>query len=498
MKHQEFLQHLSNLSKKPINLKEALVDDPVEPGKAKAPGDAGGRVAKAAYDSTLGAYGDYWNREMSRVSATDAAAAERMDREIGELEQAYGTLENPGPILKAIKSGEITGKQASEMAKNWKKRAEANQAEDKVQNWFETGERVADTAFNVTTDALTFTPAFGVAAGLKGLKSAVDTSKAYAGVPTYKSKEENIQSAVEQGVGSVTLGGIKYIRPITQYGVGLGKKAAEKTVEKVAATKLGKPVVDTGRKVVQKTEEITGAVSQKAGQLTQQAKEKVIASTPQAVKDAAARAASTARNVNQRFAYDPAGAAGGAIIADFTTPEEAGMGERLGRIGTGMFIGGKIAPGLLKPLEAGFKQSSLGRGVAAVERTVDTALGMAKNIHKMPGAMVDQAVRDTLKTGRPPVTAPDDTIERAERIVRGLNAAEQAAKEGRQTAARDLAARDQRSELARDVHKADQAAARDEAMRAAEAARDEAARLRRNELIKKGKIKPEPPTEGPQ
>ena len=472
MKHQEFLQHLSNLSKKPKNLKEALVDDPVEPGQAKAPGDVGGRVAKAAYDSTLGAYGDYWNREMNRVSATDAAAAERMDREYDDLQK----------VEELLKSGQITGKQASEMARTWKKRALANQGEDKVQNWLETGERVADTAFNVATDALTYTPAFGVAAGLKGLKSAVDTSKAYAGVPTYKSKEENIQSAVEQGVGSVTLGGIKYIKPITQYGAGLGKKAAEKTVEKVAATKLGKPVVDTGRKVVQKTEEIAGAVSQKAGQLTQQAKEKVIASTPQAVKDAAARAASTARNVNQRFAYDPAGAAGGAVIADFTTPEEAGIGERLGRIATGMFVGGKIAPGLVKPLEAGFKQSSLGRGVAAVERAADTALGMAKNIHKMPGAMVDQAVRDTLKTGRPPVTPKQSNISSA-------HAAEQG--EARVATAHQT---EQGDAKLFDVHAAEQG----EAKIAAQKARDEAARLRRNELIKKGKIKPEPPTEGPQ
>jgi len=472
MKHQEFLQHLSNLSKKPMNLKEALVDDPVEPGKAKAPGDAGGRVAKAAYDSTLGAYGDYWNREMNKVSATDAAAAERMDREYDDLQK----------VEELLTSGQITGKQASEMTRTWKKRALANQGEDKVQNWLETGERVADTAFNVATDALTYTPAFGVAAGLKGLKSAVDTSKAYAGVPTYKSKEENIQSAVEQGVGSVTLGGIKYIKPITQYGAGLGKKAAEKTVEKVAATKLGKPVVDTGRKVVQKTEEIAGAVSQKAGQLTQQAKEKVIASTPQAVKDAAARAASTAKNINQRFAYDPAGAAGGAVIADFTTPEEAGIGERLGRIATGMFVGGKIAPGLVKPLEAGFKQSSVGRGVAAVERAADTALGMAKNIHKMPEVMVTQAVRDTLKTGRPPIAPKQSNISSA-------HAAEQG--EARVATAHQ---REQGDAKLFDIHAAEQG----EAKIAAQRARDEAARLRRNELIKKGKIKPEPPTEGPQ
>lgn len=455
-----------------MNLKEALVDDPVEPGKAKAPGDAGGRVAKAAYDSTLGAYGDYWNREMNKVSATDAAAAERMDREYDDLQK----------VEELLTSGQITGKQASEMTRTWKKRALANQGEDKVQNWLETGERVADTAFNVATDALTYTPAFGVAAGLKGLKSAVDTSKAYAGVPTYKSKEENIQSAVEQGVGSVTLGGIKYIKPITQYGAGLGKKAAEKTVEKVAATKLGKPVVDTGRKVVQKTEEIAGAVSQKAGQLTQQAKEKVIASTPQAVKDAAARAASTAKNINQRFAYDPAGAAGGAVIADFTTPEEAGIGERLGRIATGMFVGGKIAPGLVKPLEAGFKQSSVGRGVAAVERAADTALGMAKNIHKMPEVMVTQAVRDTLKTGRPPIAPKQSNISSA-------HAAEQG--EARVATAHQ---REQGDAKLFDIHAAEQG----EAKIAAQRARDEAARLRRNELIKKGKIKPEPPTEGPQ
>lgn len=416
MKHSEFLNHLNCLShKKQSSITEALVDDPIEDrSKAKAPGDVGERVVKAAYDSTVGKYMDYAKQEMDKKSQTDIKAEERIDRELSEFEK----------IEDLLKQGKISPQDASQMTKTHTQRMKKNQEEDKVQNWLETGEKAGNELFKLSTDVLTYTTAWPVAAAAKVGKGLTDLAKSAGWVDTLQSSEDNLSSGtgqITQGVALGAVGGaIRYAKPLASK-VG---QATTSTVEKVGSTTIGKPVVDTAKKVVDTVSDVAGKVT-----------DKVSSAVPQAVKnktsDLAKRTSELVNKANQKLPYDPAGAALGGYLGDVTAPDNAGIPERLGRILGGMVIGGKVAPAFIKPLEAGFKSSGVGRAVTSAEKIADQGVAMAKNIHNMPMDTVNAVVRDTLKRSGSQTTPRTSSVPRD---LRAQSAAEQDATLGTETA----------------------------------------------------------------
>jgi hypothetical protein len=483
--NQQFLHHLQQLSSKnKLSINEVLERDSLEPDqKPKAPSDIGSRL----YDATVGRYQRYYDSEMQKKSAVDVAATERIDREIEELETAFGTPENPGPILRAVQSGEITGKQASEMARNWKNRSLKNQGEDQAQRWFETGEFAANTATDVATNALTYTPAYPVAAGIKATKAAADYGKSKGVLASYRSDEDNYGSAVGGAIEAGTLGTIKYAKPIA-------------TVTGAATTKAGKAVIGAipgGKSALEKTAKITSKVSEKTSQAatavsntasraTQAVSNTASRVIPQRIKDINASTRTALSNINKKFNWDPAGAAGGGVVASYSTPEDAPLTTRLANIATGIAVGGKVAPGLIKPFEPAFANSALGRGVSRIDSALDTAKGLALNLDKMPGATVRGVVDDILmkpKTAKPTPQQAD---------IRSAHAAEQG--EARVAGAHAM---EQGEARVAGAHAAEQ----EEARIAAEEARNKAISQRAQELINKRLREKNPPTnppEGPQ
>ena len=434
--------------KKQSSITEALVDDPIEDrSKAKAPGDVGERVVKAAYDSTVGKYMDYAKQEMDKKSQTDIKAEERIDRELSEFDK----------IQDLLKHGKISPQDASQMTRTHAQRMKKNQEEDKVQNWLETGEKAGDELFKLSTDVLTYTPAWAVAAAAKVGKGSLDLAKSAGLVDTLQSSEDNVSSGINQITQGAVLGAvggvIKYAKPLASK-VG---QATTSTVEKVGSTTVGKPVVDTAKKVVDKVSDVAGKVT-----------DKVSSAVPQAVKDKtsdlAKRTSELVNKANQKLPYDPAGAAAGGYLGDVTAPDDAGIPERLARIVGGMAVGGKLAPAFIKPFEAGFKSSAVGRAVGAAERIADQGLAATKNIHNAPMDTVNAVVRDTLKRSGSQTTPRTSSMPRD---LKAQSAAEQDATLGTETA-RNAAV--------------DRAIERRAAERAAQANRDAAIRKRAEEL----------------